>query len=433
MRPSFVAVNAGFLLMALAAAAGAAPRAVVEPATIDLGTIRSGEVAESEFFVRNTGDAPLEVTQIQMSCKCISVEGPPEPVVEPGESMAFEVAYDSESRHGDLAGTIVIYTNDPEARIHTVDLKVTVKALIVMNPENAVVWGLAPRGYEINKQLTVRTGDQDVALELIEARAEEPGIRVRYETSQIHNHGQVKFYFTLDPALALGETENRLIARLRVGDEEVDVKMPLRGTVVGDVLVMPPLIFSPKIEHQPGQRISEIYVRSSIAAPPPKVLGVLAVGPLRAEVRAAPEENRYVLPVYAAEDLPGGARSGTIYVMTESRDQPIVGVPVYFRGGKALRPSPEQLVFSLSDGVPPAQRVQIAGREGQPFRVTDLRYEQDLLSVRVVDGSAEDGAPAVVEVVPTGLVDPARAAAMVVVVTDCPGAEEFLVPVLLKP
>jgi len=436
MPPFYIraAVCITFFSTLLAAAQGvAAPKALVEPTSIHLGTIRSGEVATSHFAVSNTGDAPLEITQIQMSCKCIVVEGPPEPVIAPGQSMTFAVAYDSESRHGDLAGTVVLYTNEQEARIHTVDLQVTVKALIVTNPENAVVWGLAPRGHELSKELSIRTGDQDVSLEVIGVHTEEPGIHVKHELSQAHRHGQVKFFFTLDSTLPLGEHENRLIARLRVGEEEVEVKMPLKGTVVGDVLVMPPLIFSPKIEHKPGQRISEIYVRSSAAAPPPKVLGVLAVGPLRAEVQAAPEENRYVLPVYAAENLPPGARSGTIYVMTESKDEPIVGVPVYFQAGKALQPSPDRLVFSLADGVPPAQRVEIPAPEGRPFAVKDVRYEQDLLTVNVVTPAAQDGAPAVIEVIPTGLADPARAAAMIIVVTDCPNAEEFLVPVLLRP
>jgi hypothetical protein len=119
--------------------------------------------------------------------------------------------------------------------------------------------------------------------------------------------------------------------------------------------------------------------------------------------------------------------------MTASTDQPIVGIPVYFKVAKALDAKPENLVFSMAAGVPAPQRVELLNPQGKPFTIKEIRCETDLMTATIVTPSPVNGAPAVIEVVPTGTQDPARAAAMLILITDCPGAEEFLIPVLLQP
>jgi len=156
------------------------------------------------------------------------------------------------------------------------------------------------------------------------------------------------------------------------------------------------------------------------------------VGPLRATVEPNYAKNQYTINVFAADNLSGGARSGTVYVMSESKDEPIVAVPVHFKAGRPVVVEPEHVIFSLADGVPPAQTVTIASDTGKPFTINEIYFEEDLLSAKIVQATPDANGPARIELVPTGTWDPGRAAGSIVVKTTCVGAEELLIPVLLK-
>lgn len=414
-------------------AAFAAPKAVIENTKIDLGVIRMGDVAESSITIRNEGDQPLEIMKIQISCaSCLVLDSGGNDVIAPGASLVLPVKYNSEGRHGDLTATVAISTNDPVTPITIVDIDVTVKALIITKPDKVYEFGLAPRGYGLKKPLMISAGDKDTDIEILDLHMEQPTVTVEAEKSTVNNYCRLTLKFALDSATPLGMLKNTLIAKLRVGDEETELRMPVQGNVLGDVLILPPSIIDPIKAYKQGEYISEITVRSSINVQCPKVLGALAVGPLKAAIKPNPPENKYVVTVHVADNAPGGPRSGIVYVMTESKDEPVVKIPVYFKVARPLTVTPENLVFSISEGIPPAQRVELSSPDGKPFTLKDIRYENDLVTASIVTASPSGEMPAVIEVVPTGLVDPARAAAMVVVVTDCPGAEELLVPVLLR-
>lgn len=428
-RPSFVLALCLVCQMAMAA-----PKAVVEPVKINLGVIKQGTIAESSFTIRNEGDEPLDISKIQISCPCTTVDIPDPNIVAPGASVTLPVHYDSKDRFGDSTATIAITLNDPAMPFAIVDLDVNVKTLVVTKPDKVYEFGLAPRGYDLKKFITIGAGEKNADIEVVDLRLELPTMTVKAEKTLVKEFTRVDLKFALTADAPLGDYVNRIVAKLRVGGEDTEVRMPIQGYVVGDVVVLPPAIHDPIKAYIQGEHISEITVRPSVNNTRcPKVLGALAVGPLKASIMPNPPENKYVISVDAADNAPGGPRSGTIYVMTASKDQPVVGIPVYFKVAKALDAKPENLVFSMAAGVPAAQKVELLNPQGKSFTIKDIRYESDLVNATIVAASPTNSAPAAIEVVPTGKQDPARAAAMVILVTDCPGAEEFLVPVLLQP
>jgi len=412
--------------------AAAAPKAVVEPTKIDLGTIRMGETVEKSFTIRNEGDEPLEVSKIQSSCPCLTITQPDDPNIAPGQSQEFPFVYDSEDKHGERGATIAITTNDPGDPIGIVELGIRVVALVITDPDTALDWGLMPRGYDLRKGITLTCGIKDADMELLDIHMEQPGLTLK--TEKVHDeYVRYKVSFSIEPTIPLGKQQNVMVARLKVGEEEVEIKRPVMGIVAGDILVGPPLIFSSIYTTKQGDRISEIYVKSSTGGPPPRVLGALCVGPLRATIEPNYAKNQYTIGVFAADNLSGGARSGTVYVMSESVDEPIVAVPVYFKADRPIILEPAQLVFSLSDGAPPAQTIRFTSDFGKAFSLTDIYFEEDLFTARIVKADSDGKEAATIEVTPTGLSDLARAAASIIVKTNCAGAEELLIPILLKP
>ena len=93
-----------------------APRIELSAKSFDLGDINPDEGKRVEtFFVKNTGDAPLNIISVSTSCGCTEAEVESEEIL-PGEQTALTVTYDP-SVHPGLVGKIerVVYikSNDP--------------------------------------------------------------------------------------------------------------------------------------------------------------------------------------------------------------------------------------------------------------------------------------------------------------------------------
>lgn len=90
MKPLFVA-----MLLALCLACGGNNVVKVgEMTTIevnemfDAGTVVKGEVVKASFVVKNTGDAPLVISEVRPSCSCTVADKPTEPIA-PGKSTTI--------------------------------------------------------------------------------------------------------------------------------------------------------------------------------------------------------------------------------------------------------------------------------------------------------------------------------------------------------
>lgn len=421
--------------MCITVLAAAAPKLMLKDTEIDLGTVEKGTVAKTSISIANAGDAPLELQKLQVSCPCTTAELPPpdKRSIAPGASIELPVTYDTTDKYGDVGSTIVLHTNDPDMPVALVDLGLRVESLVVYSPDTGVAWTLAPRGGTISTPLTIMAGNESKTIELVELTMARPGITAEAETSVVNDRSRVKVQFTLDPDVPMGLHTNEALARVRVGDVETTVKVPLRGGVIGDVLITPPAIISPRTAYRQGGRISEITVRSSHPdRPAPDLIGVTVVGPLQAEVQPAASENgERVITVAAAANAPGGPQGGTVYVMTTSADDPIVAVPVYFRMAEAVQAKPDHAKLFIGDPIRKTQRIELAAGSEQALSVNDIQFDASVVSARVVSpGESATGAA-----IDISVADGAAAGAqatMVVIETDCPGAEAISIPVLIR-
>lgn len=75
-------------------------------ATIDLGVVRQGQVASLNFWLKNSGKSPIEVSKIQGSCECLELKLS-QPLIEPGQRALAEARYDG-AREPDFVGSLQI-------------------------------------------------------------------------------------------------------------------------------------------------------------------------------------------------------------------------------------------------------------------------------------------------------------------------------------
>jgi hypothetical protein len=280
--------------------------------------------------------------------------------------------------------------------------------------------------------LIIAPGDISKDIELLGVTASVPGITIASEKVEGRDGRFIRLTFTLNDDLPLGTLNALLTARVRVGAELTNLSIPFRGGVLGDLFVAPAAIISPKTAYTQGQRISEITVRSSIGRIAPSIVGAMAVGPVRAIIGRQASSDRHVIGVYAAENAPGGPQSATVYIMTSSKDEPIVAVPVYFRMGWPVICEPDRLVLHENDG---AKQIHIRRLNGGAVSVTKLRYEPDSLRAHIVQVAVQAGSrqSAIVSVEPAAALNAEKRSTILVVETDVPGAERLTIPVLVLP
>lgn len=81
----------------------------------DFGKILQGEVVSYTFHFTNTGNAPLLITSVDKSCGCTASDYPREPI-QPGESGAIKITYDSKGHHGFQSKVLIIKANTMPAQ-----------------------------------------------------------------------------------------------------------------------------------------------------------------------------------------------------------------------------------------------------------------------------------------------------------------------------
>ncbi len=90
--------------------AGKLPKIELDKVEHDFGTINEGEVVETEFIVKNTGETDLIIADAKGSCGCTVPVWPKEPIA-PGQSAPIKVSFDSTNKPGKQSKTVTLTTN----------------------------------------------------------------------------------------------------------------------------------------------------------------------------------------------------------------------------------------------------------------------------------------------------------------------------------
>lgn len=92
-------------------ARAAGPRLVVEQPEIDIGEVIRGETGRGIFELKNAGDAPLRVTNVQPGCSCTVVDY--DRTIAPGATGTLTATLETDGLHGVQARWVRVATDDP--------------------------------------------------------------------------------------------------------------------------------------------------------------------------------------------------------------------------------------------------------------------------------------------------------------------------------
>lgn len=119
-----------------------APKIQFAETEFAMGNIIAGTVVRHDFTLTNTGTAPLVIMDVNPSCGCTTIEHWPTRL-EPGQTGAIQVRFDSTDFHGEVAKWIGVTSNDPAQPQAVLTLTATISNPIELTPANAIFTPIA--------------------------------------------------------------------------------------------------------------------------------------------------------------------------------------------------------------------------------------------------------------------------------------------------
>ncbi|HCI58292.1 MAG TPA: DUF1573 domain-containing protein [Bacteroidia bacterium] len=93
----------------------------------EFGSITEGEIVSYNFKFKNSGKAPLIITQASASCGCTVPEYSKDPIA-PGQEGFIKVTFNSEGKHGMTSKTITLLANTiPNTKVLTISADISKK------------------------------------------------------------------------------------------------------------------------------------------------------------------------------------------------------------------------------------------------------------------------------------------------------------------
>ena len=106
----------------LAAVAWAAPELSVEQGSFNFGAVPQGKKVQHNFIFKNSGDAPLQIKQLEADCGCTAAK-PSSSFILPGRNAEVQVTFDSASFSGKVQKNVTMTTNAGSTPKYTFSLE----------------------------------------------------------------------------------------------------------------------------------------------------------------------------------------------------------------------------------------------------------------------------------------------------------------------
>ena len=103
------------------------PKSDFESDNHEFGPITEGEIVSYNFKFKNSGKAPLIITQASASCGCTVPEYSKDPIA-PGQEGFIKVTFNSEGKHGMTSKTVTLLANTvPNTKVLTISADISKK------------------------------------------------------------------------------------------------------------------------------------------------------------------------------------------------------------------------------------------------------------------------------------------------------------------
>lgn len=333
-RLSSLTLTTAFLLLSVggSTAALAGPQAVVPEPIKDFEFVPQGEVIVHTFTIRNDGDEPLELTDVNPACGCTVVDF--DKSIAPGKTGKLATSVKTQDFSGPIAKAIAVFTNDP----NNAKLQLVVKANV--KPYLRVFPGFARYSYvqgeyveAIPQNIWAEDGSN---LEILDVQSPYDYIKVSYREAteaeldpRANGAKQWRVDVKLEANAPVGALRNFVKVVTNHPQQKI-AKVPVSGFVRPRQHVTPETVefgtLSQGLLPVKRQLAMTNFITKGIEIKQVET-GLVGLGAEVTEVKNN-EGHRFRVLLTVEEAMPEGQFASVIKIHTTDAQNPIVEVPV---------------------------------------------------------------------------------------------------------
>jgi len=318
---------------ATASSQGAPHLTLVDP-TKDFGTVPKGEKLTWAFSIKNTGNADLEITNVQPACGCTVAEF--DKVIKPGQTGKVTATVDTTNFSGPIGKSVMIYTNDPEARTAQVSINAIVRPYVEASPAGFVRYSLI-QGDADSKYLTLYT-EEDEPFKILAVETPGEWAKVEYavataaERVKVGNPNQVQYRLRITvggPTAPIGPLVDK-IKILTNSKHQPEYRISLSGIIRPGFNVAPSVVNFGEVPV--GEATSRVVMLSSNRQQNPGAFKVSRVESSNSKLFTAEsketEPGHYEVTVTLAKDAKAGQANAELKIYTTDAGTPVRTIPL---------------------------------------------------------------------------------------------------------
>jgi hypothetical protein len=294
----------------------------------DFGPTSLVDSVTGTFTYQNTGTGDLKIEKPQPSCGCTVASVKPD-LLKPGEKGELVFTVRVAGQRGQLEKHITVPSNDPQAGKVSLSIKVEMKQILDVSPQN-IQLGNIRQGITTNVTVLIRRTDGK-KLVISKAEASNKILTTRIEPVEGTNDQSANIII----AVATEGTPRQFNENVKVSLEGIAqpvAVVTLNGRLLGDVLVEPPILYWP---------ITDITATNSDAVPAREIKLSSTRPDLTLEIKnlttnmkdlslelVTIDAGKTYKVVAKFSAVPKQSAQGTISFETNTSSQPKVTIPV---------------------------------------------------------------------------------------------------------
>lgn len=296
----------------------------------DFGTVAKGDKIRATFDVRNTGKAPLEITQVRPTCGCTVASF--DRTIPPGGTGKIAAEVDTTGFSGPISKAVLVFSNDPATPQVNLVIKADVRAFIEVLPRPLIIFRNVLQGEPASERLVLLSADgSDFKVESAEASGGTYQLAYKElgEKERIPDRKGSQWELTVTvPANAPEGMLNQKIVVKTTAAKAPEVTINVTGAVRPVVQVIPPQVNFGTVAGDAlvGQNFLVVNNRQGVEL---QLSEVKVDNPnFATEVIPLQAGQRYQVAVSMKAGVPKGAQKATVKISTNDPLRKLIEVPI---------------------------------------------------------------------------------------------------------
>jgi len=296
----------------------------------DFGTVPKGDKIRATFDVRNTGKAPLEITQVRPTCGCTVASF--DRTIPPGGTGKIAAEVDTTGFSGPISKAVLMFSNDPATPQVNLVIKADVRAFIEVLPRPLIIFRNVLQGEPASERLVLLSADgSDFKVESAEASGGTYQLAYKElgEKERVPDRKGSQWELTVTvPANAPEGMLNQKIVVKTTAAKAPEVTINVTGAVRPVVQVIPPQVNFGTVAGDAlvGQNFLVVNNRQGVEL---QLSEVKVDNPnFATEVIPLQAGQRYQVAVSMKAGVPKGAQKATVKISTSDPLRKLIEVPI---------------------------------------------------------------------------------------------------------